>query len=147
MRGDYKLFESLPLYCTNLIIRCTKCGAIIEDQTLPTCHLTPIAKLMQMGAGQLHSALAGLDEPSPAGSHMERYLLRTPWNSDDERLVARTFRRGHLSQLPAWYPQGGAGMGVPDRVAVPSVGCGVAMAHAHHLAMLLFTNGICVAAS
>jgi len=102
---------------------------------------------MQMGAGQLHSALAGLDEPSPAGSHIERYLLRTPWNSDDGRLVARTFRRGHLSQLPAWYPQAGARMGVQDRVAVPSVGWGVAMVPAHPLAMQLFTNGICVAAS
>ena len=84
---------------------------------------------------------------SPVGCHIERYLLRTPWNSEDERLVASTFRRGRLSQLPAWYPQAGARLGVPDRVAVPCVGMGLALAPAHPLAMLLFPNGVCVAAS
>ena len=135
------------LSACNGCICCKKCGAIIEQQPLPTRYLTSIANWMQMGAGQLHSALAGLDEPSPAGSHIERYMLRTPWNRDDERLVASTFRRGHLSPLPAWYPQAGARMGVPDRMAVPCVGMGLAMAPAHTLAIPLFPNGVCVAAS
>ena len=113
------LFCSLdPCPCTlspcNCCKCCAKCGAIIEEQ-------------LQMGAGPLHSALSGLDEPSPAGSPIVRYLLRTPWNSDDERLVVCTLRRGHLSPLPAWFPQAGARTWVTGRVAVPCVGMGVAM--------------------